>query len=744
MKKILFLTLLFGSGLLHGQTLFHNEARISEVKLVFEQQNWDHILDSLYVAGDKDRLLAVAWVDGVYYDSIGVRYKGFSSVSVDRHKNPFNIKLDYILDQSHFGVDKIKLGNVIQDPSFVREIVSYKVARNYMPASLANYCNVYINNVFWGVYTSIESVDRSFLAQHFGSSYGSFIKGNPSTVDLNGGNSNLSNSPGTDSADYYDLYELKSDLGWAAFYNLIDKLNNDPSALEDVLNVDRTLWMHALNYTLVNFDSYIGYAQNYYLYEDQNGQFNPILWDMNQSFGSFRLTDASDFYRGFTVEEAKTMDPMAHVNSFSVHPRPLIRNVINTDQRKRMYLAHIRAIVEEHFANGAYKNELEAFQERIKTDVSRDTNKFYSYADFLLNKTSTVQDLVTYPGITDLMDARSEYLLNYKGISPQGAPSISVPAGVKSKNSFQVTTTIDAASDVYLYYRDQSGAIFSRVEMRDDGGSGDNQAKDGVYGAVVPTSGKNIDYYVYADNDSSGTFSPTNAAYNFYEIREVKQLVINEFCASNSSVIADENEDYEDWIELYNNGDTSISLQGYTLSDDLNDLEKWSFSDTSVAPEAYVLIWADDDDEDGPLHTNFKLASGGEAIYLSYQGEVVDAITFGGQTTDVTSGRHPNGTGPFVLMEATPSAFNDGQRISITPLESPTFRVFPNPLSGRFYVESNMSGTAVLMNAQGQTVLTTTINKGVNALDAALLVSGMYFLSIRNETSVASKKIIKQ
>jgi hypothetical protein len=65
-------------------------------------------------------------------------------------------------------------------------------------------------------------------------------------------------------------------------------------------------------------------------------------------------------------------------------------------------------------------------------------------------------------------------------------------------------------------------------------------------------------------------------------------------------------------------------------------------------------------------------------------------------------------------------------------------------LSGRFYVESNMSGTAVLMNAQGQTVLTTTINKGVNALDAALLVSGMYFLSIRNETSVASKKIIKQ
>lgn len=732
------------SGLLHAQTLFHNDAHVSEVKLVFEQQNWDHILDSLYVVGDEDRLLTAAWVDGVYYDSIGVRYKGFSSVSVDRTKNPFNIKLDYVIDQSHFGVDKIRLGNVIQDPSFVREIVSYKVARNYMPASLANYCKVYINDVFWGVYTSVESVDNSFLAQHYGSSAGAFIKGNPSKVNLNGGNSNLSNSPGTDSTDYYDLYELKSDKGWAEFYNLIDKLNNDPATVEDVLNTDRTLWMHALNYTMVNFDSYIGYAQNFYMYEDKNGQFNPILWDMNQSFGSFRLTDASDFFRGFTIEEAKVIDPMAHVNSFSVHPRPLITNVINTPQRERMYYAHIRAIVQEHFANGAYKDELNALQDLIKDDVAKDTNKFYSDADFLANKTSTVTDLVDYPGITDLMDARSTYLLNYRGISPIGAPSISVPEDIKNESDFKVTTTIGDASSVYLYYRHQSGAIFSRVEMKDDGLSGDEQAADGIYGAVVPTTSKNIDYYVYAENDSSGTFSPTNAAYNFYEIREVKQLVINEFCASNSSIVADENGDYEDWIEIYNNGDTSINLLGYTLSDDIDELDKWLFPEMTIASGNYELVWADNDEEDGPLHASFKLASGGEAIYLSKDGEVVDEIIFGGQTTDLTTGRYPNGTGPFILMEATPSAFNDGRRVSVAKVEKPTFSVFPNPVNGRFYVESDMNGRAILMDAKGQTILTTEINKGVNALDASQLASGMYFLTIRNETSIVSKKIIKQ
>ena len=727
----------------HGfsQTWFHNSAHISEVKLVFEQENWDYILDSFYVDGDEERLLASVWVDGEFYDSIGVRYKGFSSVSIDREKNPFNIKLDYVNDQNHFGVEKIKLGNVIQDPSFMREIVSYKVARNYMPASQSNFCKVYINDVFWGVYTSVESVDNSFLTQHFGSSSGTFIKGNPITVNLNGENSNLSNSPGTDTASYATYYELKSDYGWSNFYNLIDKLNNNPADIEDVLNVDRALWMHALNYTLVNFDSYIGYAQNYYLYEDHNGQFNPILWDMNQSFGSFRLTDASSFFRGFNVEEAKTMDPMAHVDGFSVYPRPLIRNIINTDQRKRMYLAHIRAIVEEHFSNGSYQEELDALQDLIKSDVNSDQNKFYSYQDFLDNKTSTVQDLVEYPGITDLMDARSTYLLGYKGISPTGAPSIAESKESISNGSYLISTDVSSAATVYLYYRDQIGGLFSRMEMKDDGLSGDDQALDGIYGAEVSSSSANFDYYIYAENDSSGTFLPSNAAHNFYQIREVKQLVINEFCASNSNVIADEDGEYDDWVELYNNGDTAINLLGYTLSDDVDELNKWSFPNLSIGAGEYLLVWADIDD--GALHASFKLSSGGESIYLSRNGEVVDGITFGGQTTDITYGRYPNGTGSFTLMEATPNAINDGKRLSVSEMPTGRISIFPNPVTNELHLESNLEGEIQIINSQGQILLSGSAVKGLNRYNLSSLATGVYFVILRNDENKFTKKLLK-
>ncbi|MFT5384042.1 MAG: spore coat protein CotH, partial [Saprospiraceae bacterium] len=78
-----------------AQTNLYNIDLIPEIRIYFEQTNWDHILDSLYVDGNQDRLLATVSIDGTVLDSVGIRYKGFSSVSTNRDKNPFNIKLDY-------------------------------------------------------------------------------------------------------------------------------------------------------------------------------------------------------------------------------------------------------------------------------------------------------------------------------------------------------------------------------------------------------------------------------------------------------------------------------------------------------------------------------------------------------------------------------------------------------------------------------------------------------------------------
>ena len=130
LKAIGFLFFLAVSLNSFAQDSFYKTDTIREIKISFHQNNWDAILDSLYIKGDRERILASVLIDGVNYDSVGVRYKGFSSASINRVKNPFNIKLNYTISgQKHLGIDKLKLSNVIQDPSFVREVLSYEIAR---------------------------------------------------------------------------------------------------------------------------------------------------------------------------------------------------------------------------------------------------------------------------------------------------------------------------------------------------------------------------------------------------------------------------------------------------------------------------------------------------------------------------------------------------------------------------------------------------------------------------------------
>ena len=134
---------------LFSQSNFYDINTVREIRINFYDLNWDSILDSFYIAGNNDRILADLVIDGNQYDSVGVRYKGYSSASVDRLKNPFNIKLDYIIeDQSHEGIKKIKLANGYQDPSFIREVLSYEIARKYLPSSQANFSNVYVDPLF--------------------------------------------------------------------------------------------------------------------------------------------------------------------------------------------------------------------------------------------------------------------------------------------------------------------------------------------------------------------------------------------------------------------------------------------------------------------------------------------------------------------------------------------------------------------------------------------------------------------
>jgi len=125
-------------------------------------------------------------------------------------------------------------------------------------------------------------------------------------------------------------------------------------------------------------------------------------------------------------------------------------------------------------------------------------------------------------------------------------------------------------------------------------------------------------------------------------------LVINEFMASNHTTLEDPDEpgEFPDWIELYNGTDHVVDLSGMYLTDDLQDLAKWRFADgITIEPGGFLVILADDDGTQGPLHTNFKLSVSGEAIALvdSDGTTVLDSVIFDFQREDVSYGRYPDG-----------------------------------------------------------------------------------------------------
>ena len=91
-------------------------------------------------------------------------------------------------------------------------------------------------------------------------------------------------------------------------------------------------------------------------------------------------------------------------------------------------------------------------------------------------------------------------------------------------------------------------------------------------------------------------------------VSRAQSVLISEFLASNDGGLADESGNFEDWIELYNQGDTAINLRGWHLTDDTEDLARWRFPAVAIPPGGYLVVFASGKDLRKPganLHTNF-------------------------------------------------------------------------------------------------------------------------------------------
>lgn len=525
MRLLLVISFFFSFYLSQAQNIFDIN-NIKEIRLTFKETDWDKKLDSLKKQGNEFRLWGSMRLDGITYDSVAVRYKGNSSYNavrlLDSPKLPFNIKTNEAKKKQFLpsGYETLKLSNIFRDPSFLREALSYEMLRKYMPASHASFIRLYVNEKLIGFYNSVEPVEEAFLTKHFGSDKGVLVKCDPdwhSEV--------LPKCPESDKASltylgedplcYMTYYEMKSHDKIGKLVEFIKTLNKEPQKIESILNVDQVLWMHAFNNTLVNLDSYLGkLSHNYYVYRDTFGVWQPIVWDLNLCFGGFRLDGIEP--TPLSNEKLQSLSPMAHATDAQF---PLLSQLLKNDLYKKLYIAHIRTILNENFVSNAFYTRAKEVQNQIDFYVKEDKNKLYSYESFKQNMdVSADAGKSKIIGITELMQKRTEVLKAHPLLT-KAAPKINDYRQTYNGDKVQITCRLENAQKAVLYYRTKKNAPFKTMDFKDDGYQGDGAALDGHLGLQLLRKDC-VQYYIMAINADAASVLPERASYEFFEVKQ--------------------------------------------------------------------------------------------------------------------------------------------------------------------------------------------------------------------------------
>ena len=759
MKIILSALLVLAAFTVFAQNLYDTD-QVTTVEITFQDNDWNQTLLDFQAAGNGERLMAEVEINGEQFDSVGIRFRGGSTFAPNNTKNPLNIKLDYLKNQDFQGYEVLKLSNGAKDPSWMREVLGLEIIRQYMEAPKANFTSVYVNGNYLGLYANVESINSKFFSERFQSDPDNTrLEANPSydfdivptpPFGCSEGHGAALEFLGPGDVCYFTHYELQSATGWNELRELASLLQNSPNDVRDLMDFDRFVWMSVFNNLTANLDSYLGASpRNYFIFKTDNGKWIPVVNDLNESFARFpwltipALGDPQpglDFYTDLNLFQGENDTQ-----------KPLLNAMFGNPVTKKMYVAHMRTMINQLFVSGWFEDRVMALQNLINAEVQSDDNHFYSHDDFLNNYNETVID--SYDGedaygLFPLMDARIAYLLSQPALQAT-PPSItnveSAPEMPNAGSQINITATVANGNTVWIGYRNNRTEMFQLQNMFDDGNNGDGAAGDGTFGATVTVPVGGVQYYIYAENTEAGMFSPEKAEFEFYELSSTGSVVINELMASNQTSISDQDGEFDDWAELYNNSTNTIDLSGWYLSDDFTNLTKYQFPNGVVInPDSYLTIWADDDEMQPGLHTTFNLNADGEALILARPDlSIADQVVFGSQITDVAYGRCPNGWGAFTFVphsfgaDNTSACFTDTEEAA----ERIGLKLFPNPARDQLTIETNFTVEieGVLWSAFGEKVKTFPISQQ-SIIDVSDVPPGVYFLSL--EVGIVKKVVI--
>lgn len=813
MKNILYILgyFLFGITTTSAQSGNHlfDPSIIHEINFTFtEPAFWDSLLvnygDSSSFSGSDIQweLAENIEIDGMVLDSVGVRLRGKSSFRhASEFKKPFKVDLnEYVRGQEYDGMKKFNLHNGACDPSQLRDFIGYNVMRTAgVKAPRVSHARVSINGQYWGLYSIIEQIDKTFVKNNFSNGSGNLYKNNAwSQLEW----------LGRDLAPYQEDIELKTneeENDWSDFLEFVDVLNNTPDStfaedIQKVFDVENYLRVLAVDIGLNNWDSYVENRRNWYIYHNpETDLFEWIPWDYNLSMGGdfefaanpyrpltpgCELIAEFDYYQqGDVVFFLDKSEPSAQEwfwdfgnNNTSNQTNPVVNFGDQTEVEvcltvkkleETTLCEHTRcrtidldfAVAECVIDSGAispYPITDPIFQIVTRADEYCCTESWdavceSNYQTILMGQ-DTISELgVDYERNLDLMIEDTAKVLIVR--------LLNVP---KFRQRFLELTCVMMATNL------TKSRITKLIEEQT------NLIRPSIYQEPYPFFSK--DFYEYDVGNGTGGGNDVNipplqyfldqripqmfnylaeagesCGMAFSEV-SFQDITINELVAANIDSVhgmADADGEFEDWIELYNTTNQAIDLTGYFLSDNFNERLKWTFPPNTIIPaDDYLIVWADKDEDQLGIHADFKLSKGGEQLMLSHEdGTIIDSLSFGEQTTNVAWARIPNGKGDFL---AQPPTFKQKNEVS-NPIEKEVFveklKVFPNPANQQITIDFGDLEIAEIRQVALRDLLGRTLIQYAE-IPSSLLIptfsypNGVYYLDFHYGEQLFSKKII--
>jgi hypothetical protein len=691
-----------------------------------------------HVESDQEFHAVFVFDNGNVHDTIhniGFRLRG--NTSRYSAKKSFKISFNtWVQGQKYQGVEKMNLNGEHNDPSVVRARLFWDITRrSEVAGARANHVQVFINGNYYGLYLNCEHIDEEFVKTYFDNNNGNLYKClYPADLTYRGTDPDAYKFMSGD----HRTYELKTNEeadDYSDLAEFIDILNNTPIAelpceLEKVFNVQDYLKIAAIDILTANWDGYIYNNNNFYLYHNsQSGLFEYIPYDTDNTFG----------IDWFSIDWASRN---IYQWSNSGDHRPLYTRLLQVPEYRAWFTYYIRQVIAEVTGSQDFLNTLPALQAQLDDYIATDPYYplDYGYTLNSFNTSFTAGTGAHVPiGLQPFINTRNTVALS----QADDTDALPVLKYIRhnSPNSGQNMTVSAYAEDeslasVMLEYR-TNGAAWQTETMYDDGQSGDAMAGDRIFTTVIPGMPGNtlVEFVVKATDNSQQTSSkPCNPVQYTIPSGNAYNLYINEFMASNSSTITDDQGEYEDWIELYNGGSQPVWLGDKYLTDNLGSPDKWALPDITMPTGSFLLVWADGQPEQGPLHTNYKLDKDAEEIGLfdnvASGYTLLDGFSYTLQSTDISMGRITDGAAEWKFFD-TPTPGSTNSMVSIEEKPVTHLKIWPNPVNdGTIYLSDKINFSIYDLTGRRLCAYRNTWQA-----DISLLKPGLYLIVTENGTT---------